>query len=71
MRSEAKQNALRTISSSLYRQLVVVFVNKAFLKYAIWAHCIQGTIHDFKNLKQEFEQTKIFKLNKYIIKMAY
>ena len=31
----------------------------------------QGAILDFKNLKQEFEQTKIFKLNKQIIKMAY
>ena len=31
---------------------------------------LQGAIHDLKNLKQEFEQTKIFKLNKYIIKMA-
>ena len=26
---------------------------------------LQGTIHDLKNLKQECEQTKIFKLNKY------
>ena len=32
---------------------------------------LQGAIHDVKNLKKEFEQTKIFKLSKYIIKMAY
>ena len=32
---------------------------------------LQGTIHDLKNLKQKFEQTKFFKLNKNIIKMAY
>ena len=34
---------------------------------------LQGAIHNLKNLKQEFEQTEIFKLNiKYIlIKMAY
>ena len=36
---------------------------------------LQGVIlnlrRDLKNLKQEFDQTKIFKLNKYIIKMAY
>ena len=25
---------------------------------------LQGTIYDLKNLKQEFEQAKIFKLNK-------
>ena len=32
---------------------------------------LQGTIHDLTNLKQEFEQTKIFKLDiKYIIKRA-
>ena len=28
---------------------------------------LQGAIHDLKNLKKEFEQTKIFKLNKYIM----
>ena len=32
---------------------------------------IQGAINDLKNLKQEFEQTKIVKLNNYMIKMAY
>ena len=32
---------------------------------------LQGAIHHLKSLKQEFELTKIFKLNKYIIKMAY
>ena len=32
---------------------------------------LQGAIHDLKNLKQKFEQTKIFKSNKSIIKMAY
>ena len=32
---------------------------------------LQGAIHNLKNFKQEFKQTKIFKLNKYIIKMAY
>ena len=32
---------------------------------------LQGATHNLKNLKQEFEQTKIFKLNKYIIKLAY
>ena len=32
---------------------------------------LQGVINDLKNLKQEFELTKVFKLNKYIIKMAY
>ena len=32
---------------------------------------LQGAIHDLKNLKLEFEKTKIFKLNKYIIEMAY
>ena len=32
---------------------------------------LQGAIHDLKNLKQQFEQTKIFKSNKYLIKMAY
>ena len=31
---------------------------------------LEGAIHDLKNFKHEFEQTKIFKLNKYIIKMA-
>ena len=31
---------------------------------------LQGAIHDFTNLKQEFKQTGIYKLNKYIIKMA-
>ena len=30
---------------------------------------LQSAIHDLTNLKQKFEQTKIFKLNKYI-KMA-
>ena len=29
---------------------------------------LEGAKRDLKNLKQEFEQTKIFKLNKYIIK---
>ena len=28
---------------------------------------LQGAIHDLTNLKQEFEKTRIFKLNKYII----
>ena len=28
-------------------------------------------LHDLKNLKQQFEQTKMFKSNNYIIKMAY
>ena len=32
---------------------------------------LQGAIHDLKSLKQQFEQTKIFKSNKYLIKMAY
>ena len=32
---------------------------------------LQGAINDLKNLKKEFEQTIIFKLNKYIIKLAY
>ena len=32
---------------------------------------LQGKIHDLMNLKQEFEQTRIFKLIKYIIKIAY
>ena len=32
---------------------------------------LQGAIHDLKNLKQEFEQTEISKLNKYIIKIEY
>ena len=32
---------------------------------------LQGAIHDLKNLKQEFEQTKVFNINKYIIKMVY
>ena len=34
---------------------------------------LQGATHDLnlKNLKKQFEKTKIFKLNKYIIKMAY
>ena len=32
---------------------------------------LQGALHDLKNLKQEFELTKIFKLNKYISKLAY
>ena len=27
---------------------------------------LQGAIHDLKNLKQKFEQTKIFELNMYI-----
>ena len=27
---------------------------------------LQGKIHDLKNLKQEFEQTKVYKLHKYI-----
>ena len=31
---------------------------------------LQGAIHDLANLKQEFEQTEIFKLEKYIINMA-
>ena len=31
---------------------------------------LHGAIHDLKNLKQKFEQTKILKLYKYIIKMA-
>ena len=31
---------------------------------------LQGAIHDLKNLKS-FEETKIFKLNMYVIKMAY
>ena len=31
---------------------------------------LQGAIHDFTDLKQEFEQTRIFKLNKYIMKIA-
>ena len=30
---------------------------------------LQGAIHDLKNLKQEIEQTEIFKLNKYMIKI--
>ena len=32
---------------------------------------LQGTIHDLEVLKKKFEQTKIFKLNKYIIKITY
>ena len=28
-------------------------------------------LHDLTNLKQEFKQTKISKLNKYTIKMTY
>ena len=36
-----------------------------------WFNALQGAIHDLKNLKYEFEQTKIFKLNKYIIEIAY
>ena len=32
---------------------------------------LQGAIHDLYDLKQEFEQTKIFKSNKYKIKMVY
>ena len=32
---------------------------------------LQGAIHVITNLKQEFEQTKNFKLNKYKIKTAY
>ena len=32
---------------------------------------LQGKMHDLKNLKREFEQTRIFKLNKYIIEMVY
>ena len=34
---------------------------------------LQGApnIYDLTSLKQKFEQTKIFKLNKYIIKIAY
>ena len=32
---------------------------------------LQGAVDNLKNLKQEFEQTKIFKSNKYIVKMAY
>ena len=28
----------------------------------------QGAIHDLTNLKQEFDQTRIFKFNKYITK---
>ena len=31
---------------------------------------LQGAIRDLKNLNQEFEQIRITKLNKYIIKMA-
>ena len=31
---------------------------------------LQGAIYDLANLKQEFEQTEIFKLEKYIINMA-
>ena len=32
---------------------------------------LQGVIHNLANLKQELEQTKLFKLNKYVNKMAY
>ena len=32
---------------------------------------LQDMIHDLMNLKQEFEQPKPFKLNKYIIKIVY
>ena len=32
---------------------------------------LQGVINYLESLKQEFEQTKIFKLNNYIIIMAY
>ena len=32
---------------------------------------LQKAIHDLKNLKREFDKNKIFKLNKYIIKMPY
>ena len=31
---------------------------------------LQGVIHDLKNLKQELGQTKIFKFNKYLIKIV-
>ena len=31
---------------------------------------LYGAIHDVTNLKQEFEQTRIPKLDKYIIKMV-
>ena len=31
---------------------------------------LQGAIHDLTSLKQGFEETKLFQLNKYIIKMA-
>ena len=31
---------------------------------------LQAAIYDLTNLKQEFKQTKLIKLNKYIIEMA-
>ena len=74
---DAKQGALRTISSLLYRQQVGVFVNNYGLKVTNPSNlqseftALQGAIHGLANLKQKLEQTKIFKLNNYIIKMAY
>ena len=29
-------------------------------------NAFQGTMHDITNLKQEFEQARIFELNKYV-----
>ena len=31
---------------------------------------LQGEMHDLTNLKQEFEQLRIFQLNKYITKKS-
>ena len=58
-------------------QQVGVFVNKprtesdSPLNMQSELTVLQGAIHDFMNFKHEFEQTRIFILNKYIIKMAY
>ena len=60
--------ALIKISSSLCRQQVRVFVNKTRTETVSNPFneqpeliALQGAIHDFNNLKQEVEQTRIFK----------
>ena len=78
MRSKAKQNALKTILSSLYRQHVGVFVNKLPTKINYsFLICNLSSLHCKARLTQlnesqaRVEQTKSFKLNKYKFKMAY
>ena len=59
------------MSSLSCRQQVGVFVlNKPQTNMQSEFTALQGAIHDLMISKQEFEQVRTFKLNRYVIKIA-